>query len=323
MKRIYTLIMLMIAPFAYSQDEPREMVFVHSYHFGYPWVQQYRSGFNSQITEFVIHDFQMDTKRRPKSDFEGISDQAWAFIEEKKPDVVVIADDNALKYLGPRLTKHRIPTFFLGVNANPRQYVNITGNISGVLERPLLKRSVHMIKKLQPDVKRIKVMMDAAATSDAILLTSFGNKKSLVINGIEVTAFLVNTIEEWHQHVHSIADDGFDALIIANYAALKDNQGTHIPLEDVSRWTSQYTGVPLYAFWTYSVGKGKAIGGLAISALEQGAEVAVLVNQYVESGNMPVISTPKKGAMVFSEYELDRWRINVPEELLNRAELRE
>ncbi|MGF1754369.1 ABC transporter substrate-binding protein [Vibrio makurazakiensis] len=318
MKYLFIVIALVIAPFSLAKN----LVFVHSYHFGYPWVQEYREGFMSEIDGMTIHDFQMDTKRRPSEDFEAIADEAWEYIQQHNPDIVVISDDNALKYLGPRLTKSRIPTVFLGVNANPRQYVTITANISGVLERPLLKRSVHMISELQPDVKKIKVMMDAAATSHAILMTSFGTKRSQIINGVAVDAYLVDSIESWHEHTKASKNEGYDALIIANYAALKDEQGNHFALEDVSRWTSSHTPVPLYAFWTYSVGEGKAIGGLAISALEQGIAAAQQVKRYMESGIMPVIVTPKKGALVFSQSELDRWDIQVPESLMKNAELR-
>ncbi|MBW3695867.1 hypothetical protein EK599_09180 [Vibrio sp. T187] len=319
MKFIYVLLALTFAPLVAA----KEMVFIHSYHFAYPWVQEYREGFLGEIDGFNIHDFQMDTKRRPVEDFEGIADEAWDFIQIKKPDVVVVSDDNALKYLGPRLTKSRIPTFFLGINANPRQYVSMTANISGVLERPLLKRSVHMISKLQPDAKKVKVMMDGAATSHAILSTSFTNKLKQVINGVEVDAYLIDSMEGWREHTKNASEEGYDALIIANYAALKNNQGKHFAMEDVSRWTSSNTPVPLYAFWNYSVGEGKAIGGLAISAVEQGIEAAKQVQRYVDSGIMPVITTPKKGALVFSESELDRWKIKVPQEILMRSELRD
>ncbi|CCN70167.1 ABC transporter substrate-binding protein [Vibrio nigripulchritudo] len=300
----------------------KELVFIHSYHFEYPWVKEYREGFESEIGAMTIHDFQMDTKRKPAEQFPAIADKAWEFIQQHDPDVVVVSDDNALKYLGPRLIDNKIPTFFLGINANPRNYISITPTISGVLERPLMKRSVYMISKVLPEVKNIRVLMDDAATSHAILETSFSNKLNQDINGITVHTSLVPNYESWESNVLESKNQGYEAIIIANYAALKDESGKHYSLDEVSAWTSENSPLPIFAFWSYSVGPGKAIGGLSISALEQGIEVAKLINQFNEKGNMPTITTPKKGAFIFSQTELERWQLQVPSDIEKNAEMR-
>ncbi|WP_104398999.1 ABC transporter substrate-binding protein [Vibrio penaeicida] len=320
MRKIFLL--LTVTLFA-SGSIAKELVFIHSYHFEYPWVGEYREGFHSEIEDMNIHNFQMDTKRKPVNQFPAIADKAWEFIQQHDPDIVVVSDDNALKYLGPRLIENNIPTFFLGINANPRNYVPITPNISGVLERPLMKRSVYMISKVLPDVANIRVLMDGAATSHAILETSFNNKLSQVINGIAVHTSLVPNYESWESNILEAKQQGYDAIIIANYAALKDESEKHYSLDEVSSWTSKNSPLPVFAFWSYSVGQGKAIGGLSISALEQGIEVAKLINQFVASGEMPTIMTPKKGAFIFSKKELKRWQLSVPSDIEKKAEMRD
>ncbi|MDP2574429.1 ABC transporter substrate binding protein [Vibrio penaeicida] len=320
MRKIFLLLMTML--FA-SNSIAKELVFIHSYHFEYPWVAEYREGFQSAIGDMNIHNFQMDTKRKPASQFPAIADEAWEFIQQHDPDIVVVSDDNALKYLGPRLIENNIPTFFLGINANPRNYVPITPSISGVLERPLMKRSVYMISKVLPDVAKIRVLMDGAATSHAILETSFNNKLSQSINGITVHTSLIQNYESWESNILETKQQGYDAIIIANYAALKDKSGKHYSLDEVSSWTSENSPIPVFAFWSYSVGKGKAIGGLSISALEQGIEVAKLINQFVASGEMPTITTPKKGSFIFSKKELKRWELSVPSDIEKKAEMRD
>jgi len=295
------------------------LVFIHSYHYAYPWVKEYRSGFKQHIANIDVHEFQMDTKRRPQSEFYAAAEEAWSFIVKNSPEMVVVADDNALRLLGPRLIEQQIPFFFLGINANPRNYIAITSNVSGVLERPLMKRSVYMISKVLPDVKRIQVLMDATPTSKAILETSFSNQLNQTITGIEVDTRLVARWEEWQALVIDAKKNGFDAVIIANYAALKDTQGTHYTLDHVSEWTSDNSSVPLFAFWSYSVGVKKAVGGLSISAFDQGAVVAKLINQYLVDGVMPMIATPERGAFVFSKTELERWQLSLPSEIKNKA----
>ncbi|MBD1558868.1 hypothetical protein HC752_18195 [Vibrio sp. S9_S30] len=315
------LFLLLTVTLSANTSFAKELVFIHSYHFEYPWVEEYREGFHSEIENMNIHDFQMDTKRKPVSQFPAIADKAWAFIQQHNPDIVVVSDDNALKYLGPRLIESNIPTFFLGINANPRNYVPITPNISGVLERPLMKRSVYMISKVLPDVAKVRVLMDGTVTSHAILNTSFSNKLTQDINGITVDTSLISKYELWESNVLKAKQQGYDAIIIANYAALKDESGRHYSLDEVSTWTSENSPLPVFAFWSYSVGKGRAIGGLSISALEQGIEVAKLINEYNETGDMPTIITPKKGVFIFSKKELKRWQLSMPSDIATKAEM--
>ncbi len=302
-----------------SQTQAKSIVLVHSYHFAYPWVQEYRGGLLSTLDKMEIHEFQMDTKRRAPEEFDAIAEQAWSFVIKNSPDVVILSDDNALRYLGPRLTEQRIPFFFMGINANPRNYIPITDMVSGVLERPLVRRSVYMIGKVLPRTKRIRVLMDSTVTSSAILETSFGNKLNQTVSGIEVDTQLVNSWEQWQQLVLTAKSDGYDALIIANYAGLKDSDGRHYEMDGVSEWTSKRSELPLFAFWTYSVGKKKAVGGLSISATQQGVVLAELVNQYFVDQTMPMITTPEKGAFVFSQSELDRWNLHLPAEIHTKA----
>lgn len=304
-----------------SHTQARNVVFVHSYHFGYPWVKDYRSGFLETIDEMKIQEFQMDTKRRDPKEFEAIAEQAWSFVIKNSPDVVVVSDDNALRYLGPRLIEQRIPFFFMGVNANPRNYIPITDTVSGVLERPLVRRSVYMIGKVLPNAKRIRVLMDSTVTSTAILETSFGNKLNQTVTGIEVDTQLVESWEQWQQLIFDAKSEGYDAVVVANYAGLKDKDGRHYHMDRVSEWTSENSELPLFAFWAYSVGKKKAVGGLSISATQQGIVAAQLVNQYFQDHTMPMITTPEKGAFVFSQSELDRWNLHLPAEIHSKARM--
>ncbi|MDN3682566.1 hypothetical protein QWZ04_19855 [Vibrio tapetis subsp. quintayensis] len=304
-----------------SHTQAKNVVFVHSYHFGYPWVKDYRIGFLETIDKMEIHEFQMDTKRRDPKEFEAIAEQAWSFVIKNSPDVVVVSDDNALKYLGPRLIEQRIPFFFMGVNANPRNYIPITDTVSGVLERPLVRRSVYMIGKVLPSAKRIRVLMDSTVTSTAILETSFGNKLNQTVTGIEVDTQLVESWEQWQQLIFDAKSEGYDAVVVANYAGLKDKDGRHYHMDLVSEWTSQNSDLPLFAFWAYSVGKKKAVGGLSISATQQGIVAAQLVNQYFQDHTMPMITTPEKGAFVFSQSELDRWNLHLPAEIHSKARM--
>lgn len=296
-----------------------DIVFIHSYHTDYPWVKEYRGGFMDTIADHSILEYEMDTKRQPTIDFDKIAKQALAFIDMKKPKLVVLADDNALKLLGPTLVEQEVPLVFLGINANPRHYIRLNKNVSGTLERPLLKRSILMLHDLFPEMKKLKVLMDSNPTSYAILETSFDDKFHQKISGVEVEISLEKTFNDWKINTESLKDNHYDALIIANYAALTDDQKQNVSLDEVSEWTSKNTPVPLFAFWGYSIGKGKAIGGLIISGVQQGVDAAKKVNQYFMTGKLPAITTPVRGSLMFSEYELKRWDIEAKSKILNNS----
>ncbi|WP_185965877.1 MULTISPECIES: ABC transporter substrate-binding protein [Shewanella] len=313
-------IILFFALFS-GQTLSADIVFIHSYHTEYPWVKEYRDGFLSSVDLHSLREYEMDTKRQPIKKHVEIANEAWRVIEQESPKLILLADDNALRLLGPRIEQQQIPLVFLGINANPRHYIKLNKNISGTLERPLLKRSVMMLKSIMPGISRIKVLMDANPTSFAILETSFDDKFNQQIAATAVDTKLKRTFAEWKTSIKKSKQQGYDAIIVANYAALTDEQGNNVSLDEVSEWTSEHSPVPMFAFWGYSIGKGKAIGGLTISGTQQGIEAAKKVNHFFKTGKLPAISTPARGTFVFSEHELKRWAIELPKQIENKSTL--
>ncbi|WP_076411522.1 ABC transporter substrate-binding protein [Shewanella sp. UCD-KL12] len=314
-KTILTLLLSALSTEVMASD----IVFVHSYHLDYPWVKEYRDGFLATIKSNSIREYHMDTKRKKLEEFDKIADETWQLISEEQPKLLVIADDNALKLLGSKINHANIPVIFLGINANPRHYIKLNKKVSGALERPLLKRSVMMLKSILPDISKIKVLMDSNPTSYAILETSFDDKFNQNIAGTQIDIKLQKNFVDWKVSVTESKDQQYDAIIVANYAALSDKSGNNISLDEVSEWTSQNSTVPMFAFWSYSIGKGKAIGGLTISGTQQGIEAANKANQFFATGTLPSISTPSRGQFVFSEYELNRWDIKLPSNIDNKS----
>ncbi|WP_299792083.1 ABC transporter substrate-binding protein [uncultured Shewanella sp.] len=298
-----------------------EIALIHSYHIKYPWVQQYRDSFLREVNTNNIVEFEMDTKRKNATEYQKIADDAWSFIEENQPKIVVLADDNALKFLGPKVVAANIPLVFLGINANPRHYISLNQNVTGALERPLLKRSVLLLKELLPGLKNVKVLMDRKPTSYAILETSFDDKFKQTVAGIKVDITLEESFHDWKETVSQTKAKGYDALIIANYAALRNRFCENVSLDKVSHWTSSQSPLPVFAFWSYSIGDGKAIGGLTISGKEQGIEAAKKVNHFFLKGDLLSISTPKRGTLIFSQHELQRWNIVLPPNILNKSRI--
>ena len=171
--------------------------------------------------------------------------------------------------------------FFLGINNNPRHYnLHNSKNITGVLERPLIKRSISSIA--QGRANKVLLLFDNSHTSQTTLEEKFSNNKQQIISNIEVDIALIKDWNSWQEKVISSKQKGYDIIFIGLYHTLVDLHNNHIPAAEVLSWTIQNTPIPPFAFWDFSIGKDKAIGGLVLVGYEQGvlaAQMAKLILQ--------------------------------------------
>lgn len=298
-----------------------DVFFVHSYHKGYPWVQSYYTSFLQELGPYSVKDFEMDTKRLPDTEFNRQAERALKNISVSGPDLVVLSDDNALRLLGPELIRQNIPLVFLGINANPRHYLTMTDKVAGILERPLYKRSVAELHRIIPQLTKILVLLEASTTSQAIIDSSFYGKTRHNIDGTEIYVEQINHFTDWRRRVVSARSQQYDVIILGNYARIKDQTQQPIPLDTVTLWTSKHSPVPVFAFWKFSAGKDRAIGGLLLSGADQGKQAAIIARHYLKTGSMPqpLVRTPKKGEFIFSLSEMKRWRLSLPEDIARQT----
>ncbi len=294
-----------------------DIFFVHSYHHQYPWVNEYFTGFKQNLNSHSLIDFQMDTKRLPESAFQQQAQQALDAIRQHQPRIVVVADDNALKLVGRQAANLGYPVVFLGVNNNPREYLDVTERVSGVLERPLFKRSVLALRNIMPKLKRIKVLLEEGITSEAIISASFGGYIRQSVDDIQVDVSKVRDFNHWKSLVHAAPIQGYDLIILGNYARLPDNNGGTVPTDTTTKWTVLNSKIPVFAFWKFSVGAGKAVGGLVLAGEFQGKTAASIVNHYLRADEFsaPMIRIPTQGLYYFSHSEFLRWGFDIPKEL--------
>lgn len=85
---------------------------------------------------FEIISYYMDAKRNPSPDFiESRSAQLNDSILAFEPDILIVSDDNALKYLvKSNLQDLAIPLVFCGVNRSDREYDLPANKVTGMLE---------------------------------------------------------------------------------------------------------------------------------------------------------------------------------------------
>ncbi|RMF15965.1 MAG: sugar ABC transporter [Gammaproteobacteria bacterium] len=325
MKRLIICMLTSLGLFA-SPIWAKTVLLIESYHADYPWDASYVKGIEETFGgKYTLERFQMDTKRIPKDQFGKKAEEAWAKFQAVKPDLVMLGDDNALKFLGQRINDTGTPVVFLGINSNPRDAgVDKMKNVVGVLERPLFKRSISELDKvMKGQLKRMLVLFDSGTTSQAAVKEAFGGRSSMKVGKTQLDLKLIGNIDEWKQAVLDSQKNGYDALIIGLYHTITDAGGTHVPAGDVLKWTSENTPLPPFAFWDFAVGADKAAGGLVLFGESQGQAAAQIADQILRGtpvGSInPRFRIGEKGRFYFSRTQMQKWGLKLPAHLETRA----
>ncbi len=303
----------------------KTILVIESYHAGYPWDASYKKGLENILgNDYSLVYFEMDTKRLPASQYEERAQLAFEKYEKTDPILVILGDDNALKFVGPKLAKTKTPVVYLGVNNNPRDYgANKFENITGVLERPLMKRSIIYLSELiEPKPKKILILFDSGNTSKISVHEMFNDQTSVTVVGVQIDLKLIGEWAEWKKTVLSTKLKGYDAIVVGLYQTIVDEEGKHVKAIDIINWTSQNTTVPPFGFWDFTVGANKTVGGLVLFGQTQG-EAAAKMAQQILAGKSPRTIPPmmgKKGRFFFSKSQLEKWEIMLPDNISSKAD---
>jgi ABC-type uncharacterized transport system substrate-binding protein len=314
--RLLVVLLMMVTTNAFAT----KVLLIESYHAEYPWDASYVKGLEKTLLPSVILEtFQMDTKRLPKNEYERKANEAFEVYQQLKPEIVILGDDNALAYMLPKLYDEDISIVFLGINSNPRhlfgQYKG-QAKITGVLERPLFVKSLGELRSMfTDDPFKVRVMFDSGVTSQ-IAKEYIDNQYRLIKEnlGIDAEILTIGTKQEWRERVLNAKDEGVSVIIIGLYHTLVDEAGKNVLATQVINWTSENSPLPIFAFWDFAVGEGKAAGGIVLYGYSQGEMAATLVNRIVngESASSMPIQIENKGSAIYSQVAMEQWGLTAP-----------
>lgn len=322
---LYFLLSLLWLSIGYAVAAKPQVLVIQSYHADYEWQADYSQAIRDDLSPLADLSFiEMDSKRLSEDGYQAAADRAWLQFQRQQPDLVILGDDNALRLLGPKLANTDTPVIYLGINNNPRHYLpGRPNNISGVLERPLLRRSIlHLHRLMDGSMKRVLVLFDDGTTSQTVWEEEFDSIPVRQIGPVEVRVELVGEFQHWQQLVERAQRQGFDAIVIGLYHTLVDAQGQHVPATQVIQWSSEHSPLPMFAFWEFAVGSRMAIGGLVLDGYSQGLEAALIARKVLSGGRLPLIpKSSGEGRFVFSRSQLQRWQLVLPAAVAERAKL--
>lgn len=322
---LLTLLLLVPLP-AVAQPPAPTVLLIESYHAGFEWDAGYKAALQARLQPACqLVSFELDTKRLPPQRHAAMADQAWALYQKLKPALVILGDDAALSLLAARLAATATPVVYLGINNNPRAYYDPgkVRNFTGVLERPLVKRNVAQLRKILPAARRVLFLFDTSMTSTVLLSEVFQGQARQTIEGLDVDVKLIEDWQRWQAVVLAARSNGYDAIYLGTYQALREETAFPRTAMAMLRWTSEHAQVPVFGLWDFFVGPDLAAGGLVLDGREQGmaaADIALRILAGTTPGKIYPI-TAQRGRFVFSRAQLLRHHIVLPPEIAAHSKL--
>lgn len=181
---------------AFEQRSLPKCMFVSSYHQGYPWSDGVERGLRRVLAQRCeIRQINLDSQRQTDENSKrSAAANARHAIDEWQPDVVIVADDTATKYLlQAHYKEHQLPFVFCGVNWSATQYGLPYPNTTGMIE----------VAPLQPMLEH-SVAISGGRKALYIGANTFTEAKNLEYiraasnaYGVSLDGVLVETMKEW------------------------------------------------------------------------------------------------------------------------------
>ncbi|NND08792.1 MAG: hypothetical protein HKN87_20655 [Saprospiraceae bacterium] len=243
--------------------EKKKVVYVNSYHRGFPPSDQITEGVFEKLPadSFEIVAYFMDTKRNPSEAY--IKNRAAVILDSihsERPDLLIVSDDNAIKYLvAPNFHNDPLPIVFCGVNWTADQYDLAHCNITGILELLPVAESLHTLKFYYPKMQKLLVLNENTTTSR--------KTKPLLDNllseiGFSVQQALVHDFEDW-KSAFIEGNANFDVMYLQTRGAIKN--WDH---EEALKIIDQHIRIPLFTCEDFMM--TYAVFGLTQVSKEQG-----------------------------------------------------
>lgn len=316
--RFFLLAFLLASPLCFAKT----VVIVQSYHLEYKWDADYIEAVRSVLGEdHQIHIFALDTKRLPKPDWPAKVARIQGEIAKLNPDVAILGDDNAFSLMAEHLAQRQVPVVFLGVNGGLEQHPALGHPlITGILERPFFADSIRHLRKVLRKKDRFLVLMDNSPTMRNAVNEYFGEERHATVYGSELDIVLTNDRNTWLKTVVD-AHTRYDAVVLGTHHTIRDEDGNYVIPHDLLKEAFFQAQLPLFSFWDIFVGEEQSIGGLTISAHQEGltaARLASLILNGVRPDQIPQLKS-LSGHYVYSESGLKHWNLDLSPLIASQA----
>lgn len=314
---IWSVLIVLVTLFSLSNTaiagDKNSVLYISSYHPGFPTFFQQIDGVKSVFGESILLDIEfMDTKRYPQKENWRIFHDTLTYKlgSENTYDVIMVADDNALVYALEQQDQlfHDKPIVFLGVNNIHRALdQNKNPNMTGVVESVSMEDTIKLMIKLRPKSSQIVALVDGTVSGQGDLKLFYQVAKEVSSHDFKDLSLAKMT---WPDFLKSVGDLGEESAVLL-LSAYKDQNNISYLFDEAVRQINESSRVPVFHLWRHGLGQG-ILGGKIISHYEQGKVAATLVQQILNGTSVEQIevvnSSPNK--YVFDYVELKKWGIH-------------
>ena len=287
--------------------------FIASYHRGYEWQDRLEKSLRQTLgNQCDLLQFNMDTKRNRAPEFcRQKADEARQIIQAWKPDVLIVSDDNASKYLiAPFYKNSAIPVVFCGINLPAAEYGYPYENATGMIEVSPVKPLIGYIRKILPEKKTVTFLFPSHLSSRkaAIRFREIFRKE-----GFLFSLSTTDTMDEFEQAYQKAQNA--DLILFGNCSSLSgwDDQRVRNFLLKNSK---KLTVTMIQSMMPYTM------LGVTTVPEEQGEYAAMTALKILEGAkpsDIPVVGNRKWNIFVNNPI-LDAAGIDLPDEIIQKAQ---
>ncbi len=305
----------------------RKRIFiVSSYDRGYIWSQSTQKGVNAAMRKYgyldndqqaaqlvrddmvessraVIRKEWMNSKRKDsRTDLATATTRIMGALTAFKPDLVLLGDDNAARYIGAQLLDTRTPVVFWGINGLPLKYGLVESmdapgrNITGVWQSGYHKESLDLLKRLVPKAKTFAILACDSESSrpNVKMIEQLAQRGELPMQLVD--RVLTNSLDEFKTRALELSKR-VDAFVVLNHDTLRDAKGNHVDMLDVGRWYLTNIKIPEASHEDQFVMEGMLLTAND-SGFNQGHLAFEMAFNILERGLNPArmaVRTPERG----------------------------
>ena len=282
----------------------------------------------------------MDTKRKNKTEeqMRVAGEELAEEIRAIAPDVLFIMDDDALRHVGGKLFDNGPPIVFAGVNlpvTNP-DYAWLPGgsrgpladslerpghNITGVQETMNLAAGFKLLHEILPRGETALFLSDNSLAGTEFLRAAGGegalDNPYFRIVGMEYTDSFETLKRLVLDH-----QDTVDCIVLFIPWTLEDENGQHVPQEEVVRWMVLNNRRPGVAYLDILAQEGY-LCGVVVDMVQQGRHAALMGARILNGENpadMPVLD-PVANRIIVNLARAQQLGVDVPFSVLKDADV--
>lgn len=281
---------------------PPHVLFLNSYHPGYPWSDAIEEGIRKELTDDTrqveLSVEYLDARRFPDTARMDILADAMAIkYRGYRHDLLIVSDNDAFNFA----VRYRerlfpgLPIVFCGFNHfRPEALKGIT-NITGVNEEIDIGATVELALKVHPATRQLVFIL---STGDPSSARSASEAETSILPRykarFQVSVLKDASMQTIRERLQSLPPNAL--VFLAGQTSDRGEGRALTPVEN-GRLVAAASPVPVYTFWDFHLGTG-VLGGHVLNGLDQGREAARLARQILDgrkASDIPVtMSSPAR-----------------------------